>query len=58
MLSLCYNYARTKLGQMFITTHAAIATIAGTQIANPIFAFIAGVILHFAFDIIPTATAT
>lgn len=38
---------------MFITTHAAIATIAGTQIANPIFAFIAGVILHFAFDIIP-----
>ncbi|MFA6421893.1 MAG: hypothetical protein WCV92_00600 [Candidatus Buchananbacteria bacterium] len=38
---------------MFITVHAAIATLAGSQISNPILAFFAGMGLHFVFDIIP-----
>lgn len=38
---------------MFITVHAATATIIGTQIANPILAFLAGLISHFVLDIIP-----
>lgn len=38
---------------MFITVHAAVATLAGTQITNPVLAFFAGAGLHFIFDIIP-----
>ncbi len=38
---------------MFITVHAAIATLAGSQIQNPLIAFFAGLGLHFIFDIIP-----
>ncbi len=38
---------------MFITVHAAAATIIGKEIANPIIAFIAGFGLHFILDMIP-----
>ena len=38
---------------MFITVHAAIATLAGAEIENPFLAFLAGMGLHFIFDIIP-----
>jgi hypothetical protein len=38
---------------MFITVHAAVATLAGSQIQNPFLAFFVGMGLHFLFDIIP-----
>lgn len=38
---------------MFITVHTAAGALVGTQITNPYFSFITGVILHFIMDIIP-----
>lgn len=38
---------------MFITVHAAAATIIGKSIPNPFLAFLVGVLSHFVLDIIP-----
>ena len=38
---------------MFITVHAAAATIIGKSIPNPFLAFLAGVLSHFILDLIP-----
>lgn len=38
---------------MFVTVHAAAATIIGKKMTNPILAFIIGFISHFILDIIP-----
>ncbi|MFA5029711.1 MAG: hypothetical protein WC518_03105 [Patescibacteria group bacterium] len=38
---------------MFITVHAAAAAILGRQAANPVIAFILGLISHFVLDAIP-----
>lgn len=38
---------------MFISVHAAAATIIGKEIGNPALAFMAGFALHFILDIIP-----
>lgn len=38
---------------MFITVHAAAGALIGTQISNPIIAFIVGFISHLLLDIIP-----
>ena len=38
---------------MFLPVHAAAGAIIGTEIINPYWAFVAGVVLHFIMDIIP-----
>jgi len=38
---------------MFITAHAAIATVIGRQVNNSLLAFLIGLISHFIFDLIP-----
>jgi hypothetical protein len=38
---------------MFITVHAAAGALVGSEISNPYFSFIAGVLLHFVMDVIP-----
>jgi len=38
---------------MFITIHAAAGALVGTEVSNPILAFVSGFLLHFVLDFIP-----
>ena len=38
---------------MFITVHAAASAVVGKEISSPIIAFLASLLLHFVFDLIP-----
>ena len=38
---------------MFITAHSSVAVFLGLQVANPVLAFVLGMVSHFVFDIIP-----